>query len=256
MQEQISDSARLWASERDYVYHNWKELITPQFRFDDKMVKYRQSKYKDWKMACTIISALTAIWNNCWIKLDYNQVNRCIQWAKAEWYSPKKGWYVQKAVWYVKQFIENEYWMKLAYFRAYYPDFKYLASKWFQLCGWYNNHEWVTADKFDDWILWNDIDYWDFKYWHAFNLCEIDWKFSWLDNYVNHSKRNIFQIQNINELVQWWIFFKYAYFYVNLEEVKKWYEWLTVKEKIAKLKERPEVTRAKERIKAYESKQT
>ena len=256
MKIQISDSARLWKSKRDWIYHEWMKLPTPQFKYDDKMIAYNQNSYHDWKMACTIISALTALWNNCWIKPTNSQINKLIQEAKKEWYDYKKWWYVQKAVNFVKKWAEKEYWMKLAYFRAYYSDFKYLTSKGFNLSWGYNNHDWVTKDKLEDGILWNDIKYWDFKYWHSFNLCEIDWNFCGLDNYVWKRKYNIFEIQNISKLVKAWVFFKYAYFFVNLEEVRKWYEWLSVEEKIKKLKNRTAEERARKSFEAYENKNT
>lgn len=237
--------ARLWAGKRDYVYHRWQEIITPQFKYDDYMIAYWQSWFVDGKMACTLISAITAFWNNCWIKLTDMSVNRLIQEAKKEWFSPEKGWRIEKAMNFVKRFIFREFWIRLKYHRVDWQDFKYLTSKWFHLSWGYRNLKWVTADKMKDWILWNDWQkYWAFRLWHCHNFFEFDWRFSWLDQYKWKTRYNIFEIQNLKELVENNVIFPQAYFFENLDEVRKWYQGY-LKDKIEKLKDRKEVRKLK-----------
>lgn len=222
----------------DFLVINWKELQVPEYTYLQRKISYNQNDV--WSSSCSIHWVMTTITNNFYV--DFTLQDRQAIWNMAilQWANPEMGWDMLSAVKLVVTYVKEHKNLNLAYYRVNFLQYEELIKKWFSIVTWFTNKEWFTKDRMDNCVVWESVsEYWDRKWWHLISLYWNNWLW-YIDNYLNHTKCNNTKIVNILQLVQAWTFWDNGYVFSIIDPVKKWYNWMTYTEKIAKLKARPE----------------
>ena len=221
----------------------WNDIIedTPS-KFVDKQIQYNQDLVH--KNSCFLHWPCGAISDLTWYKFTTEQLQDMIEFCYLQkWANPEWGWYFNEAVKYVSKYVNThilKWEQKAIYYRIPYTQYNDILSKWHSIITWFNVRSGWRNDKEDDWILNNSTwEYGTIFNWHCIRISSIGNRISVIDNYLNRKGyRNIYEIDDLNKQVEEWTFFTNWYIFCLKENVVDWYEGMTVKQKISKLKNR------------------
>jgi len=161
------------------------------------------------------------------------------EWADPSYWGYFNEWIKHVCKYYNEKIASPS--QRLSYYRLSYPQWEKFLDKGYSLvCGYFTSKA-FNSDKYDDWII--NFSKWDYSksgYWHCVRMFKEDWKIKIINNYDWVSNFNIYEIEDVKALKEKWIFFKNAYAILIKEPVLDWWEWLTVEDKIARLKKRDE----------------
>ena len=223
----------------DFLLIQWQDIAIPEGRYYDKRISYYQNDVCAY--SCSIHWCMSTIANNFNITFTLDDRKEIWKQAIKLWADPNFGWDMLNAVKLVRNYVRDIKWINLVYFRVPYTLYEEVTKKGFNIVCWYRNRSWFTKDRMDNCIVGENIDeYWDRNYGHLISLYWNNWLW-YVDNFPAHTKCNETKIVNIDKLVQAWVFFESWYIYTYVDPIKKWFNWLTLQEKIAKLKWRDEV---------------
>ena len=225
-------------SQQDFRIFNDIIEETPMSFWDNK-IQYNQNLIHP--NSCFIhwpIGAISDLFGYKWKPWEIKEMVE-YSWT-TEWADPSWWWYFADAVKYVsKQAILKG--LNVIYYRMPAKDYLELLKRWYSVITGFNvSKEWFS-DKQDDWILnhsWGK--YWKPSNWHCIRLTQKEGKIYAIDNYLNKNwYTNIYQIQDIQWMVDDWTFFQCWYIYCHYQSwVLDWYQGMTLAQKIAKLKAR------------------
>jgi len=221
-------------SEKDWIYYN--DIIeTPSLNFENTWkIQYNQKEVH--KNSCFLHAPFTALTALTGYKFTLEERKDIVEQAFAtEWADPSYWGYFNEsceflAKWYNENKSSKE--QHIWFYRLWKDKLQKAYNKWYLVIEWYEVQQWQRDDWNDDWIYnksWGE--YWKKHWWHLICKWKIDWKVCIIDNYP-WEKTNIIE--------DWWTLkmFINGYIFVIKEDVKDWYQWLLVEDKIKKLKNR------------------
>ena len=218
----------------DFIIVKWDNIVVPEWRYIDKRISYLQNEVH--KNSCSIHWVMTTMANN--FNIIFSLRERKLLWSLAiqQWTDPEVWWYMNKAVKLVIDYVKKFKGIDLLYYRIHYTQYAQMAESRFNLACWFRMRKWFAKDRFDNCIVGEDYEeYWDRTYWHLVSFYWDDWLY-YVDNYSH--KCNETKIVNLEQMVKAGIIFENAYLFTYSNPVRKFYNGLTYKEKIQKLKER------------------
>ena len=228
----VSSGTKLWSNEADYIFHlNTKIYNAPRLY---TWVEYNQTEVQT--NSCSIhwcISAATAL---TWYL--FNLADRITLWDMAldRGGSNNWWWYLSDATKLIRDFLKTKD-ISLKYFSVNYRDYDTILDAWYVIITGYRVLAGMRQDRIDNWILdgsaWR---YWEFSNGHCIAINKKNWKVYCIDNYKG-SKYNLFEIKDLKKLCEDNVFFKSGFFYIATEQLRG-YQYLTLKEKINKLRNR------------------
>jgi len=238
-------------NDKDFTWLN--DIIeTPSKNFLNTWIAYNQREVH--KNSCFLHWPFWAVSDITGYKFTLEERKELTEQAWAsEYANPKWGGYFDYWVKQVCKLYNEKHAspsQRLSYYRLSFPQREKFLDKGYSLVCWYFTSKALRADKYDDDTI--NFSKWDYDksgYWHCVRMFKEDWKVKIVNNYEWVSNYNIFEIEDIKKLKDKGIFFKNAYAVIIKEPVLDGWEWLDVKQKIAKLK-------ARESVLKYESKQT
>jgi len=226
-------------NDKDYVW-KWDIIETPSLNFK----KAWEIQYHQHWNTCFLYWPMWAVSDLTWYEFVKEAQEDLVVEAWASKYADPKWWwyfwYWIKSVCdlYNERYAENSQWLE--YYRVPKKDWEEWLDRWYSIVIWYkHSKEWVN-DKRDDWIINKsntEYDWTEDWYWHCTRLIKYDWKYYIVNNY-SWTSQNIFEIDNYKDNTS---LFAFWYIPVLLEDVKDWYQWLSLEEKEEKLKNRKEV---------------
>jgi hypothetical protein len=181
---------------------------------------------------------MSTIANNFWIDFTLEERKAIWDMAKERWATDEGGWWLHKAAKLLRDYCKKHKNLDLVYYRVDWEQYEELVEAGFSIACGYRNKLWMNQDR-RDCTIWEDIEtYWDVTYWHLVSFCDVWWHFWFVDNYPWRHKCNITKVVNVKELVEAWVLFTSWYIYTYENPVRKWYNTLTLEEKVEKLKAR------------------
>lgn len=232
METRINNSSTLGLKDEDYIYMYWQKIWEATKKYD--WVEYNQKEVDAY--SCSIHWAMTCA--TALTRYEFSLEERKELWIQAlkVWAKSKVGWTVQWAMKLVSRYM-NDIWYDITYWRLAYWDFMEALNLWYCISTWYRVMEWFKEDRLDDWVInMSQWDYDNFKWWHCIAITLVNNEVVVVDNY-KWRKYNIFAVEDIVEMCKKRIFFSNGYFY-SWKEQLHWYQWLTLKQKIEKLRNR------------------
>jgi len=189
---------------------------------------HKSSCFAHWPF--TAISALTGY------KFTLEERKAIVEeaWTK-DWADPAWGWkFVNSCQFIAKWYNKNraKSWQWLEFYRIPKSRFKDFNDKGYLVVTWYIVEQWNAADRNDDWIY-NNSKWWYWKEYWGHCICKwiIDWKDVIVDNYA-WKRVNIIEWYEALKEYQFW------YVFMLKEDVKDWYQWLSLEDKEKKLRNR------------------
>ena len=226
-----------WAEETDYLLCSWDwDLLPELYDKDEVRYEYNQSKWKWWKVSCTIFAAMWMLSDLINYEFSEEEVKEVDELSYTKWRVRWHWWYVKSAVklvadWYNNSELSKKYW-KVAYYRLskYDNDIVEECINKLYTIDW-NFHptaEYIN-DYSKDWMLdWTD--FWYDTNWHSVCIISKEWQRSVKDNY-KWNKYNIYWLNNkVSAITNWW-WNLYIYTLVkedNYERIKELNEFKTL----------------------------
>ena len=226
-----------WAEETDYLLCSWDwDLLPELYDKDEVRYEYNQSKWKWWKVSCTIVAAMWMLSDLINYEFSEEEVKEVDELSYTKWRVRWHWWYVKSAVklvadWYNNSELSKKYW-KVAYYRLskYDNDIVEECINKLYTIDW-NFHptaEYIN-DYSKDWMLdWTD--FWYDTNWHSVCIISKEWQRSVKDNY-KWNKYNIYWLNNkVSAITNWW-WNLYIYTLVkedNYERIKELNEFKTL----------------------------
>jgi len=239
MKENFTVSASLIEhyDDKDWIYYN--DIIeTPSLNFEKSgQIQYNQKEVH--KNSCFLHWPMWAISDLTWYEFTLEERKHLVSEAwKTEWASPEYWGYFNEACkfivkWWNENKASKEQW--ISYYRIWKQDREKALNKGYSIVIWYYTNRWFSKDKQDDWVINNSVEHEWKNNWHCvrwWRLVRVE-NTLMIDNYKWVVDHNIVEIEEITTEYFWsW------YIFVLKEDVRDWYEWLSVEDKIKKLKNR------------------
>ncbi len=230
-------------NKEDWIYRN--DIIeTPSLNFLSNKIMYNQKDIH--KNCCFLHWPFWTISDITWYRFTNEERQALVDFAWTTPYADPEWWgylsYWMK--WAIENYNKN-HWTKehwLEYYQIPVNKFEQFMDKGYSIdCGYHTSKD-FSQDKYDDWeINFSGWDYTPWKWWHCVRMFKKDWKIKIVNNYPSTSNFNIFEIEDIMDLYRKWILFANWYVVMIKDGTKDWYEWLSLEDKIEKLRNRPEV---------------
>lgn len=227
-------------SDKDFTWLN-DVIETPSKNFKNTWIEYNQKEVH--KNSCFLHWPFWAVSDITGYKFTLEERKALTEQAwKTEWADPSYGGYFNEWVKHIiKYYNENvaskDQW--LSYFRLPVNKWDDFMDKGYSVvCGYFTDKN-LRSDKYDDWVI--NFSKWDYDkwgYWHCTRIFKDNWKYKIINNYAWVSNFNIYEVEDIMKLKDKGIFFRNWYVIMLKEDVKDWYQWLDIEDKITKLKNR------------------
>ena len=237
---EITNWIQEWYSYDDYVlYNDILEQAPSNFWFNQK--QYNQNLVH--RNSCFIHWPAWALSDLLWINWFTEELeDMTLEAFDESWADPSWWWYFQPAVKFVAEKARAKG-FNIWYYRIPYWDWESALNRGYSIVTWYKISKEQKADKKDDWILnFSTWDYWPTKGGHCIRLTKLRWSVVVVDNYYKVTDFNTYKVSDIIKQVKEWNFFTCWYIYVMKEAVRDWYQGMTVKQKIEKLRNRKKPT--------------
>jgi hypothetical protein len=220
----------------DFLLINWDNIPIPEGTYLKNKKAYYQSEVH--KLSCSLHACITTISNNFSMSFTLEERKTIFEMAMDRWFDTSFWWYMDKATKLLRDYCKEYRGLDLNYYRIHYTQYKQMARAWFSIVCWYRYALGMWKDR-SDWIVWEDVEeYWDRTYWHLVSFCINEKGFWFVDNYFPKNKNNSTWVVNLEQMVKKGIIFDHGYIYSYRNPVKKWYNSLTLGEKIGKLRTR------------------
>jgi len=233
---EITNWTRYSVSPDDFLLVNWDSLPIPESEYLKNKKAYYQPEVH--KLSCSLHACMTTISNNFSLSFTLTERLEILDMAIDRWFDTSFWWYMDKAVKLLRDYCRDKRGLDLNYHRVHYTQFKELAHAWFSIVSWYRYALGMWRDR-SDWIVWEDVaEYWDKKYGHLVSFCINEKGFWFVDSYYPKHRTNSVWVVNLPQMVKAGVIFDAWYIYSYKDPVKKWYNNLTLWEKINKLRNR------------------
>jgi len=205
--------------ERDFIFGG--DLIIPdtKHKFEEFKIQYNQKTVS--KMSCTVFGSMGAVSDLTGYTFNLGTAKGIWEEAKKLGASDTRGWYISSAVNLVQKRY-NELYPKdtVSYYRVQLCSEEAIEAlnKGYSLVVGFSGNRNYTNDK-NDGVL-DGTDFGATTYGHCVRLYKSGDKYI-VDNYDGQVLFNIYQLKDLNTLVDNSVFFKNAYFYVKDNELKE-----------------------------------
>ena len=203
----------------DWILKDWAKILIPENSYNNLKHSYLQSAVN--KNSCSIFWIMTTISNTFDIVFTLEEQKEIWELAKERWASEKTWWRFHKAIKLLQEYCADKKDYKFRYYSIKNTVFVDYAKKWFTIYWWVAIKENSTRDKLKDWVLWDDIEtYWDVKFYHwltFFKNNESKYDLSCVNNYKDKTKYNVYDLTNIDKLIENWMIMKTWYILMTSE---------------------------------------